>query len=196
LIDVVFISPVIMPEKEENFTIQQLRLGDEKTYEELYHIYHKRLYSYAFKYLKSRELAEDTVHDTFLKLWEHRQKISTNIKGFLFTTARNHILNLIRNNKRQVIKHIQIEQQRAKSSNKTEDLILYSEYQKILSAGLEQLPQGKRDIFKLKTVQGLTNSEIADQLNITIHTVKSQYYDASKFIKSYLQEHAGIKMKG
>lgn len=185
-----------MPEKEENFTIQQLRLGDEKTYEKLYHIYHKRLYSYAFKYLKSRELAEDTVHDTFLKLWEHRQKISTNIKGFLFTTARNHILNLIRNKKRQVLKHIQIEQQRAKSSNKTEDLILYSEYQKILSAGLEQLPRGKRDIFKLKTVQGLTNSEIADQLNITIHTVKSQYYDASKFIKGYLHEHAGIKMKG
>lgn len=187
---------MLMSEKEENITIHQLRMGNEEAFEKLYHLYHKRLYSYAFKYLKSHELSEDAVHDTYIKLWDHREKITSNIRGFLFATIRNHVMNLIRNKKRKVLKHIQIERNRVKSSNKTEDLILYSEYQKILSAGLDQLTDSKREIFHLKTVQGLSNKEIADQLNITKRTVKSQYYHASKFIKAYLDKHAGIKMNG
>lgn len=184
-----------MSEKEEHITIQRLKLGDNEVYEKLYHRYHKRLYGLAFKYLKSHELAEDAVHDTFIMLWEKRESIHSNIKGFLFTSVRNHVMNMIRNNKKKVLKHIQIEQERKKSSNKTEDVIIYSEYQQILARGLEELPEGKREIFKLKSVQGLSNQEIAERLDITIHTVKSQYYDASKFIKQYLDDHADIQTR-
>jgi RNA polymerase sigma-70 factor (ECF subfamily) len=63
-----------------------------------------------------------------------------------------------------------------------------------LASGLKKLPDGKREIFNLKTVQKLSNQEIADRLNISIHTVKSQYYHASKFIKEYLDKHADIQM--
>lgn len=183
-----------MSEKEEKRILRRLKLGDNGVFEELYLRYHKRLYGLAFKYLKSRELAEDAVHDTFIKLWEKRSSIHSDLKGFLFTSVRNHVLNMIRNHKRKVLKHIQIEQQRKKSSNKTEDVIIYSEYQQILARGLKELPDGKREIFNLKTVQKLSNQEIADQLGISIHTVKSQYYHASKFIKEYLGEHADIQM--
>lgn len=184
-----------MSDIEENIALQQLRAGNEEAYEKLYHCYHKRLYSFAFKYLKSRELAEDAVQDTFIKLWEHRKTITISIKGFLFTSARNHVMNMIRNKKRKVLKHIQLEQQETNTSNSTEEVILYSEYQQIFARGLEKLPDGKKEIFRLKTVQGLSNQEIASRLDITIHTVKSQYYQASKFIKEYLNEHAGIGMK-
>ncbi len=183
-----------MSEKEEKRILRRLKLGDNDVFEQLYHRYHKRLYGLAFKYLKSRELAEDAVHDTFIKLWEKRSSIHSNLKGFLFTSVRNHVLNMVRNNKRKVLKHIQIEQQRKKSTNKTEDVIIYSEYQQILARGLKELPDGKREIFNLKTVQKLSNQEIADRLDISIHTVKSQYYHASKFIKEYLDKHADIQM--
>lgn len=185
-----------MSEKEELKTIQQLRMGSEEAYEKMYNLYHKRLYGYAFKYLKSHQLSEDAVHDTYIKLWDHRMKITTNIRGFLFTSMHNHVMNLMRNKKRKILKHIQIERNRVISSNKTEDLILYSEYQKILSEGLKELTDSKREIFHLKTVQGLSNDEIATQLNISTHTVKSQYYHTTKFIKAYLDKHAGIKMNG
>lgn len=182
------------PEKEHRI-LQQLQAGNEDVFEALYHRYHKRLYSFVFKYLKSRELSEDAVHDTFIKLWEHRRDIDSNVKGFLFTSARNHVMNMIRNNKRKVLKQVQIERSRKKSANKTEEVILYSEYQQILAKGVQKLPEGKREIFQLKTVHELSNREIAERLDITIHTVKSQYYEASKFIKKYLDKHAGIKMR-
>lgn len=184
-----------MSDNEEKIILQRLRLGDNEVYEKIYHRYHKRLYGFAFKYLKSHELAEDAVHDTFIKLWENRKTIQSNIKGFLFTSVRNHVMNMIRNKKRKVLKHIQIELQRKKSSNKTEDVIIYSEYRQILARGLNELPEGKREIFNLKTVQNLSNREIAQQLNITVHTVKSQYYEASRFIKEYLDQHAGIQTR-
>lgn len=182
-----------MSGKEEINTIQQLRMGDEKAYERVYQLYHKRLYGFALKYLKSHELSEDAVHDTFIKLWDHRSKLETNIRGFLFATLRNHVMNMIRNNKRKVLKQIHLNYRKSTSSNQTEDVILFSEYQKIFADGLDQLPAGKKEIFKLKTVQGLSNKEIADKLDISIHTVKSQYYEASRFIRNYLDEHAGIK---
>ncbi|MEX0680120.1 MAG: sigma-70 family RNA polymerase sigma factor, partial [Balneolales bacterium] len=80
--------------------------------------------------------------------------------------------------------------------NNTEEVILYSEYQKILASALDELSEGKREIFELKTVHGLSNDEIVKKLGITIHTVKSQYYQASKFVKEYLEEHADIRAKG
>lgn len=188
-------SFALMHENKCNISIQQLKSGDEQAYEKIYLFYHKRLYSFAFKYLKSKELAEDAVHDTFIKLWEHRQNITTSIKGFLFTSVRNHVMNMIRNNRKKVLKHIQLENQKTPRLNKTDEKILYSEYQKILARGLNELPDGKKEIFKLKSVQGLTNQEIADKLDISIHTVKSQYYQASKFIREYLDKHADIRMK-
>lgn len=186
---------LIMSDKEEKNILQRLRSGDNEAYEEIYHRYHKRMYGFAFKYLKSHELAEDAVHDTFIKLWENRETIQSNIKGFLFTSVRNHVMNMMRNKKRKVLKHIQIELQRKKSSNKTEEVIIYSEYRQILARGLDELPEGKREIFNLKTDRNLSNREIAQQLDITVHTVKSQYYEASKFIRDYLDKHAGIQMR-
>ncbi len=181
-----------MAEHNEKLLLRQLKAGSEQAYETLYELYHKRLYSFAFKYLKSRELSEDAVHDTFIKLWENRKTITSNVKGYLFTTARNHVLNMIRNHKRKVMKHVQLEQRKTMAANRTEEVILYSEYQKILLRGLNELPEGKREIFQLKSVQGLSNREIAENLDISVNTVKSQYYEASRFIKEYLSEHAGI----
>jgi RNA polymerase sigma-70 factor (family 1) len=185
-----------MTEKESKIEIQRLRAGDEQVYLDIYHRYNKRLYSFAFQYLKSHELAQDVVQEVFIKLWEHRQEINTSAKGFLFTSVRNHVLNMIRNNRRKTLKKIQIEQERKRPVNKTEEVILYSEYQRILAMGVDELPVGKREIFDLKTVQGLSNDEIASKLDITINTVKSQYYQASKFIKKYLEEHADIRESG
>ncbi len=181
-----------MPEKDDQILLAKLRSGSDSAYEIIYHQYHERLYSFSFKYLKSKELSEDAVHDVFVKLWDNRQSVTTDIKSYLFTSTRNHVLNMIRNNKRKVLKQIQLEQQKSKPVNRTEEVILYSEYRKILMQGLQELPPGKREVFRLKSENEMSNSDIAEKMGITVNTVKSQYYHASKFIKEYLSEHAGI----
>lgn len=182
-----------MSEPEEKIILRRIRAGDEKAYRDVYIRYHKRLYSFAFQYLKNRELSEDAVQDAFIRLWDHRDRMTSNVKSFLFTTVRNHVLNMIRNNKRRTLQKIRLAQQEKRAVNRTEEVILYSEYQRILTDALNGLTDGKREIFELKSFHGLSNREISDKLGITINTVKSQYYHASRFIKDYLEKHAGIR---
>ncbi len=181
-----------MLQLDDKILLAKLKSGSDDAFELIYHHYHKRLYSFAFKYLKSKELSEDAVHDVFVKLWDNRFSVNSDIKNYLFSSVRNHVLNMIRNKKRKVLRHIQLEQQKIKPVNRTEEVILYSEYRKILLQALAELPEGKREIFQMKSEKEMSNSEIAKEMGITINTVKSQYYHASKFIRQYLNDHADI----
>ena len=67
----------------------------------LFNKYHAYLYALSLRYLKNREMAEDTVQHVFIKLWETSSniEIEINVKNYLYTMTKNHILNLIRDNK-------------------------------------------------------------------------------------------------
>ena len=183
-------------ESDENH-IKKLQRGDEDSFRQIYDKYHNRLYGIAFKYLKSKELAEDAVHDVFIKLWNHRKKLDQkgSLKGFLFTSMKNHVLNMIRDRKREVKKNKKYATLKPVKINNIESKITLNTYQKVFRDGLTKLSDGKREIFKLKMNKGLSNQKIADKLDISINTVKSQYYKASKFIKNHLNDYADISFE-
>lgn len=180
-----------MSPREDKTIIINLKRGDKGALREIYTKYHKQLYGLAFKYLKSKKLAEDAVHDVFIKLWRYREKLDSrkSLKGFLFTSMKNHVLNMIRNHKREVEKNMNYANLKPVSQNKTEANLAYKSYKKVFEAALENLSEGKREVFNLKMETGLSNKAIAEKLDISVNTVKSQYYKASKFIKSQLSEH-------
>lgn len=173
---------------------KKVRLGSEKAFRELYDRYHVQMFYIAKKYVKSTDLAEDAVQNIFVKLWEKRYKIdaSKSIKGFLFTMLRNHVLNMIRDRKDEIVSMSGIEEKKHPNQNQTEDDLIYKEYHEIVQRGLEELSDRKREVFELKTLQGHSNSEVADLLNINIRTVKTHFYNSSKFMREYLKNHAGI----
>lgn len=181
-----------MSKPKEEILLGRLKSNDEQAFQEVYHHYHPQLFSFAFRYLKCDVRSEDVVQDAFMKLWDHRQRLESNIKGFLFTTAKNRAINKIRNNKRKRNHHNQLMYVSDSSVSGTADVLIYSDYTRILQEALDSLPEGKRTIFDLKTTDGLSNQAVADKLGITINTVKSQYYQASRYVKKYLDEHAGI----
>lgn len=170
--------------------INRFKEGDEHAFHTIYDEYHKPLYAIALKYLKSESLANDAVHDVFVKLWDYRTKLDANqsLKGFLFTSIKNHVLNMIRDRKRISDKNKNYARLRSMSENKTTDQLTLQNYRKVFAHCLTKLSKGKRKIFKLKMNKGISNKQIAEQLDISINTVKSQYYKASKFIKGELSE--------
>ncbi|NJK97850.1 MAG: sigma-70 family RNA polymerase sigma factor [Bacteroidales bacterium] len=68
----------------------KIKLGNQLAFAILYDRYHKKVYTLAMRYLKSKEMAEDVVQDIFIKLWTNRLKIdeSLNFKSYLFTSAK------------------------------------------------------------------------------------------------------------
>ena len=83
----------------ETGIIQRLQKGDKNAFTVLYRKYNKLIYTIAYRYLKNNEMSEDIVQHTFLRLWETKSLLQENmsIRNYLYTLAKNQVLNEIRN---------------------------------------------------------------------------------------------------
>lgn len=176
---------------EDSKLFKRLNYGDEQAFRLIYEKYHKPLFGLAFKYLQSKELAEDAVHDIFIKVWSKRKKLDSSgtLKHFLFTVTKNHVLNVIMltKNKQKLNKRITLDYETENSLQQSDNVIILSEYRELYKQAIEQLPHKRQQIYKLKTKDGLTYKEIAQYLGLSEHTIKSQHNKASNFIRDYVQ---------
>jgi RNA polymerase sigma-70 factor (family 1) len=168
--------------------LRRLKQDDERAFDALFRHYSALVYRFAYSYLKSRPEAEEIVQDCFLKIWEKRRQLHDDVplKGYLFTTAYNAILNQIRRNQH----HLRYQAHSATLApanvgNEAE----FSELEAMYRAALEQLPPKRREIFVLSRQQGLSYPEIAQQLNLSVKTVEAQMSHALKFLREYFQAH-------
>lgn len=175
-------------DSESRDIIDRLRCGDRPAFREVYWAHHRSVYGLAVRYLKDPELAEDAVQDVFMKLWLNRSCLDSekSISSFLLTTLKNHVLNMIKSQQRRVLRHYEWTDQNRKRSLRPDEQLLFDDCEQIFREGFEQLPEQKQLIYRLKSVYGYSNEEIAHRLNVSIHTVKSQYYRASRFIREFV----------
>src|SRR5690625_699801 len=85
-----------------------LKKCDKLAFEAIYKKYYEPLFLLGRCYLKDPQLAEDAVQDVFSKLWLNRSDIdsSKSLQGFLFTSLRNHVLNMVKIKKRRIFQLI------------------------------------------------------------------------------------------
>lgn len=173
----------------------RLTQDDEGAFETLFRRHYRYLYSVAIQYVKDPALAEDALQEVYLKLWTHRAQLdpAQSLKAYLATTMRHQVINLIRNEKRAILRHIERQATQSDVDITTEEAITLNEYGSVVQAGLGQLAPQRRLVFMLRSEHGLTNEEVASQLHISINTVKVQYYHACRFLRDYLRQHAGIE---
>jgi RNA polymerase sigma-70 factor (ECF subfamily) len=140
--------------------------------------------------LKDDGLAEDAVHEIFLKLWLKREILDSklSVKSFLYTCLKNHILNAVRTKKNEILKHIRISHRSNNISNTTENTFISSEYQALIQTTLNTLPEKKQTIFRLSIFKGWSNEKIAEELKIPLNTVKMYLSQSTRLIKSLLKE--------
>ena len=183
-----------MHDLNDTILAQYIKDGCEESFKEFYDRYHVQLYYIAKQYLKDPALAEDAVQDIFVKFWVNRSGIDPmkSVRSFIFTMLKNHLLNVLRKKREIIISYEGVNEDLLPRKNVTEDEIIYKEYQDTVNRGLRELSDRKREVFELKTFKGHTNSEIAKLLKINIRTVKTHYYNSSKFIRTYLRDHAGL----
>lgn len=181
------------PENEEKLK-DAIGKGCHKSFELLFHQYKDFLFHYSFRVLKSKELADDMVQKTFIKLWQSRSRVSNvlSIKSYLFIIIRNLVLDHLKNiSKEQILKddlklRIQI------SHMKPEADLIYSDLETIAHQAIESLPTRRKLIFKLNRENGFSYHEIASQLNISENTVKVSIYKSLNHIRHYLSTHTDL----
>ena len=175
-------------DKQEKATIISLKSGDFEAFDQLFKKYGKRLYGFAIGYLKSHEDAEELVQDIFVKVWENRSELDENqsFNSYLFTIAKNTILNHFRKKAHQQSYIEYIKQHTKLIHIKTEEDIVYSDLDAQAKKVIDKLPPSRREIFRLSREQGYNNEEIAQRLNISKKTVENQITHALKFIREQL----------
>ncbi|MFT7032819.1 MAG: RNA polymerase sigma factor (sigma-70 family), partial [Cyclobacteriaceae bacterium] len=81
-----------------NDLIERVQSDDTKAFEELYDIFYQRVIAFALNFLKCNELAEEIVHDAFMKIWEIRMDLNPQLSldGLIFKITKNLMLNSLR----------------------------------------------------------------------------------------------------
>lgn len=171
--------------KSEIELIKAFKKGDAEAFKSLFDLYHKRLYSFLFRFLKSKEDAEEVVQEAFLKIWENRENYWEDypFESLLFRIAKNISLNQIRKKVNRKVFEDHFHFFTDGSDGSADQYILFEETQFIIDTILNGLPPKQKEIFLLQKVEGLSRQEIANKLGISVITVDHQLFKANKQAK-------------
>lgn len=168
--------------------------GKEQAFAEAYKKYHRHIYFFSLKYLKSGELAEETVHDVFLKVWESRERLNPRLsfKAYLLTICKNHVLNLLKRASRDAAIKAEILRNRPARHEETEYSVHYRDFYRLALRAIAQLPPQRRQVFKMCKLEGKSQDEVARALGVSKGTVRDHLFKGSRQVKEYLAVQADI----
>ena len=168
---------------QEHITLSQ--------FEDLFKSQYEKLCAVANQYLKDLEAAEETVQAIFVKFWENRELIivSQSHNSYLHTSVKNSCLNQLKHLKIKEAYKEHNQREIEYEENQIEDHTSENELAAKIKTAIDDLPEGRRNIFILSRYEGLKYKEIAERLNISVKTVENQMGSALKFLKTQLSEY-------
>lgn len=169
----------------EKEILELLPADSEKALARMYDQYYRYLMQIVFRILQDEGPAQDIVQAVFVEIWRKKENllISTSLKQYLRRAAINKSLNYIRAN-RLIVDDNHTE--RDNHPNLAAEPMLELEMTELkdrIALGLESLPARCRLVFSLSRFEGMTNRQIADNLDISIKTVENQMTKALKMMR-------------
>ncbi len=176
----------------EQKILKSIKKGDITEFEALFKEYYQRLCDFGIRYLRSIDLAEEIVQDTFYNIWKNRAtlNIKTSLKSYLYTAVRNNCLQELRTRSLDIKYENYYKTHYVNESLSPVDELNAKELSIVINKALNSLPERCKTIFKLSRDEGLKYHEIADKLSISIKTVEANMGKALKQFRHYLKEYA------
>lgn len=173
----------------EALLVDMMRRGSTHAFDELYRMYARRLLGFCLQVCKSREDAEEIVQDTFVQLWRHREQIrqAESLKSFLFTTARNRVVNAYRSLASSAIYEDYVDHLDIMGGEEAGVRLSYQEFVNQLETVLSELPPTQSRVIRLSRLEDKSNKEIAQILSLSEQSVKNQLSLGLKSLRNKLQ---------
>ncbi len=181
----------VLPNEKQH--VERLISGSYKDYALLYEYYWPRLFAFIFSLTHSRQIAEDIAQETFLKIWTNHTDIdaSLSFKSYLFTIAKNKLLNDLRKqiNNPHLSDFIELSDNLKLSENTVEEKIDFDEFLTKIQKAKQLLSPRLLEIFQLNKEDGLSVSEISIRFSITEQSVRNQLSKAVQTIKTQFKDY-------
>lgn len=179
---------------QEKEILHQVAQGSEAAFRSLFNEYRRKLFTYVFKITDSAELAEDAVHDVFLKIWLNRAQLPQvdNFNAYVHRMAHNVAYSGFRRKAKETL--ILAELRNGLSETDTQHpgkLLVAKEVRELINAAMEKLTPQQKLIFRMSREQGLKHEEIAKELDLSISTVKKHIGAALAFLREEVGEAYG-----
>ena len=157
---------------------------------EFYQKYKNRFYAIAYSKLHGKTAAEDAVQEAFLRIVDKPEnffKIEHNKRvAYADVIVRNVAIDMFNKNNAHKIEELTEDVSDEAYTLGLEDTVIGSVSKNELLAFIK-LPVLQRDILNLKVVFELSNSEIAQKLNVSENVVRQRLYQARKSILDFLE---------
>lgn len=174
--------------KRENNWVKGLNRGDGKAFEAMYRYYYPRLGKFLIRYVHSKKVAEDLIHNLFYSIWKNREKLEPKgtLRAYLYTAIQNQAFKHLK--KQKIRNHSDISNHMYLKENQPSQVenIEYQEFKDAVQNVISQLPEKRRQIFLMHREDNLTYKEIAEVLEISIYTVETQMSRSLKFLNEKL----------
>ena len=173
------------------------QLMNADSFDELYLAYYPAMLSYARMFLRD-QWAEDVVQDVFFNIWKNRHRISTDdpLYKYLLKAVYNRAINYIWKHKRDTEYRSwygsQIDRMVFDYYDPDKNPILAKIYdndmRQQLRQAVDELPDKRREIFRMRFFENMSNKEIGERLGLTVSTVENHMYAALKQLRRKLSK--------
>lgn len=164
--------------------LKQLGRYNDKSIEQFFKQYYIPLVLFGTTYVRDQDTAKDMVQDVFFTLINNRQQFDSidNLKIYLYSSVKNKCLKFLRH------EEVKGRYEQYVQANETiyQEAVLEEEVFVLLTQAINKLPEQCKKVFLL-TLEGKSNSEIAEILGIGIETVKSHKKTGKKLLFAKLK---------
>ncbi len=162
---------------EDKLLILKFKQGNHEALRRIYDKYKIELLKLAVVLIGNRNMAEDVVHDVFVKFAESadRIKMTGSLKNYLVTSVINRVRNCLRNSNRHRETNLEGTDLLSSSERGPYQWAVLGERLKFLSKALCELPYEQREVISLRMEMDMTFRRIAALQNESVNTVKGRY---------------------
>lgn len=178
-----------MPLTEEYGHLRALKSGDQNSFKWVYTKYSRVIFLYCKKLIGIEVLAEEATSEVFITLWNKRSIIRTDqsVQAFLYRIAKFKAYDYLKKiaNDKNLQEQFLASHQSLHPKN-GENLLIEKERMEAINDLVETLSPQRRLIFKMRYFEGKDNGMIAEQMQISINTVKVHLVKARHHLKKQL----------
>lgn len=167
--------------------IKRLKSGEDKAQKAFYQQFAPKMYGICLRFSKSSAEADDMLQEGFIRIFNHIKDFrgEGSLEGWVRRTIVNTAINFY---KKRIKQGISTDLDNIKESVGNENLIIDKMAADELLEVIQQLPDGYRTVFNLNVIEGYSHKEIADMLNISENTSKSQLSRARTALQKKIKQ--------